>query len=44
MEFLEIQSEQFHELYDKFRSNHLWVKREDKWYLRYTVCSDEQHT
>ncbi len=42
MEYLEIKPEHFQELCDKFRSNHLWVKREDKWHLRFTVWSDEQ--
>jgi N-acetyl sugar amidotransferase len=38
MEYLEMKPEYFHELCDKFRSPHLWKKKENgEWQLRYNV-------
>ncbi len=37
MEYLEIDSEQFHELCNEFRSPHLWKKTAEGWTLRHKV-------
>ena len=37
MDYLEMDSEYFHELCDKFRSPHLWKKENGIWKLRYQV-------
>ena len=37
MEYLDIEPSEFHELCDKFRSPHLWVKKNNQWKLRHTV-------
>jgi N-acetyl sugar amidotransferase len=40
MSFLEIDEEKFFMICDKFRSPHLWKKKNDKWKLRHTVAKD----
>lgn len=40
MDYLDMKPEYFHELTDKFRSPHLWVKINDQWKLRHTVNKD----
>lgn len=37
MEYIEMKPEHFHELCDRFRSPHLWEKRDGNWKLRHTV-------
>jgi len=40
MSFLEINEEKFFKTCDKFRSPHLWKKKNNKWKLRFTVAKD----
>ena len=40
MRFLEINEEKFFKTCDKFRSPHLWKKKNNKWKLRFTVAKD----
>lgn len=40
MDYIDIKPEHFHELADKFRSPHLWVKKNKEWKLRHTVNND----
>lgn len=40
MDYIDIKPEHFHELADKFRSPHLWVKKNNEWKLRHTVNND----
>jgi N-acetyl sugar amidotransferase len=37
MDYLEMKPEHFHELCDKFRSPHLWDKKDGEWKLRHNV-------
>ena len=37
MEFLNMKEEEFHQICDKFRSPHLWVKKSNSWKLRHNV-------
>jgi N-acetyl sugar amidotransferase len=37
MDFLDMQPESFHETCDRFRSPHLWVKKDNIWKLRHNV-------
>ena len=40
LEYIDITEKDFWENIDRFRSPHLWEKREDKWYLRYSCWKD----
>lgn len=40
MSFLDIKEENFFKNCDKFRSPHLWTKKNGKWQLRFTVAKD----
>ena len=40
LEYIDITEKDFWENIDRFRSPHLWEKREDKWYLRYSCWQD----
>jgi N-acetyl sugar amidotransferase len=40
LEYIDISEKDFWENIDRFRSPHLWEKREDKWFLRYTCWKD----
>ena len=40
MEFLNMKEEEFHQICDKFRSPHLWVKKSNSWKLRHNVNLD----
>ena len=40
MEYIDMKPERFHELTDKFRSPHLWIKINSDWKLRHTVNND----
>ena len=40
LEYTDITEKDFWENIDRFRSPHLWEKREDKWYLRYSCWQD----
>lgn len=40
MEYIGMEPKYFHELTDKYRSPHLWVKEQDRWRLRHTVNED----
>ena len=40
LEYIDITEKDFWENIDRFRSPHLWEKREDKWFLRYACWKD----
>ena len=40
LSYLEINEEDFFKICDDFRSQHIWKKIDNKWYLRHTVNSD----
>ena len=40
MSFLDIKEEKFFKNCDKFRSPHLWTKKNGKWQLRFSVAKD----
>ena len=40
MEHIGLDPDRFHELCDRFRSPHLWVKDDGQWRLRHTVNRD----
>ncbi len=40
MEYIEMEPQHFHDLCDRFRSPHLWVKLNGEWKLRHTVNND----
>lgn len=40
LEYIDTTEKDFWENIDRFRSPHLWEKREDKWYLRYSCWKD----
>lgn len=40
MDYLDMKPEYFHELTDKFRSPHLWIKINGQWKLRHTANKD----
>ena len=37
MEYLSMEEEQFHQLADKFKSPHLWIKKDKSWKLRSSI-------
>lgn len=42
LEYIEMKPERFYELCDKFRSPHLWQKKDGEWKLRHTVFEIEK--
>jgi N-acetyl sugar amidotransferase len=40
LEYIDVAEKDFWENVDRFRSPHLWEKRQDKWFLKYTCWKD----
>jgi hypothetical protein len=40
MDYIDLKPDHFHELCDRFRSEHLWTKANGEWKLRHTVSKD----
>lgn len=41
LDYISISEEEFHATVDKFRSPHLWEKRDDEWHLKHAVWKSE---
>ena len=41
LEYIGLTEQQFHEAVDRFRSPHLWEKRESGWHLKHTVWNEQ---
>ena len=44
LEYISLTEEQFHETVDRFRSPHLWERRDDAWHLRHAVWHEAAGT
>jgi len=40
MDYLDIKKDYFHKLCNKFRSPHIWKKKNNEWKLKHTVNKD----
>ena len=42
LEYLDLDEAEFHKIIDKFRPDHLWEKKNNKWILKNAVWKDEE--
>ena len=42
LEYLKLSETEFHKIIDKFRPDHIWKKKNNKWELKNAVWKDEE--